>query len=188
MGQIFFGLACALACVTSRAWTSTVEPMQENVPVSLGYLGKWLIISLVLQLLLGAAIRHDDKGALLRDGKQAVFLWHLAAHVLGAFYVIYRGMILMIRVFRQHRTQKPIIVPTRWLMYLLGLQFLLGVVASILKVLTGPSYELSNEPPTSRVIFATAHQIVSALMLGLAVCVTMYAVRLLKPAVLEQKQ
>jgi len=181
LAQIVFALTCCLACFTSRTWTSDVQPAQETHAKSLRRLGVWLLIAVFIQLLLGAAIRHDDKGAVLRDGREHIFLWHLVAHIGGAFFVVYRVLLVAIRVFREHRQHKALLTPTKWITYLLTLQFILGIVAAILKAAFSVDYDLANAPPASRVFFATAHQVTGAVIFGLSAVVTVFAYRLLKP-------
>jgi heme a synthase len=129
LGQSFFCIAVCLICVTSRAWISGAKQTQEEGSPSMRKLGVWLMIAIVVQLLLGAALRHDNKAEALRNGNESTFIWHLVAHVLGAFAVLFFAARVMSRVFRQHREIKTLLTPTHALMGLLTLQIGLGATA-----------------------------------------------------------
>jgi len=174
MGQTFFCLAFALAIVTSQSWLSAAEPIRCEARPTLYRLSVYVVCALALQLFLGAALRHDDQGAALRNGREFVFVWHLVAHIAGSIFVAYTVARLLLRVFRDHRQQRAIFVPAKILMMLLGLQFLLGPGAAVLKVLTLDEY---SGPPFTRVLVATTHLAVGAAILALSVGVALGAKR-----------
>lgn len=174
MGQTFLCLAFSMVIVTSRSWLSDRKPMRSESRPTLYRLSVFVVGALALQLLLGAALRHDDQGAALRNGREFVFVWHLVAHIAGALFVVYTVARLLFRVFHDHREQREIFVPAKMLMMLLGVQFLLGPGAAVLKVLTIEEY---SGPPFSRVLVATTHLAVGAMILALSVAVAMSARR-----------
>lgn len=174
MGQMFLCLAFAMAIVTSRKWLSDAPTVQENVRPTLYRLSVFVVCAVAFQLLLGAALRHDDQGMALRSGRGHVFVWHLVAHVAGAIFVAYTVARLLFRVFRDYREQRAIFLPAKILMMLLGVQFLLGPGAAVLKVLTLDEY---SGPPMSRVLVATSHLAVGAVILALSVAVALNARR-----------
>ncbi|HYF48502.1 MAG TPA: COX15/CtaA family protein [Planctomycetota bacterium] len=182
LAQAVFVLTCCLACLTSRTWTSDLKPVQESHATSLRRLAVWLMIAILIQLLLGAALRHDDKGAALREGRGYIFMWHLVAHIAGAFFVLYRVLVLAVRVFHDHRQFRALLTPTRWITYLLALQLILGTAAAILKAAYSMDYDSANAPPAIRVFFATAHQVVGAVIFGLSGVVAAYSWRLVEPS------
>jgi heme A synthase len=181
VGQTFFAIACCLACVTSKTWTSPNPPISDERTPSTRKLAVWLMVAMFIQLLLGSALRHDNKSEAMREGREIIFISHLVAHFLGAVFVIYRVVLVAIRVLKDHADLKPLKTPCMAIIHLLTLQFALGVAAAILKAIYGMSYELSNAPPMSRVIVATTHQLVGAIILGYSAALTVYAYRLLAP-------
>jgi heme A synthase len=174
MGQTFLCLALAMWIVTSRSWLSDAQPMRSESQPTLYRLSVYTVCALALQLLLGAALRHDDQGLALRNGREFVFVWHLVAHVAGALLVVYTVARLLFRVFHDHRQQRAIMLPTKILMMLLGVQFVLGPLAAVLKVTTLEDY---SGPPPLRVLIATTHLAVGAAILALSVAVAMGACR-----------
>jgi heme A synthase len=178
LGQTFFCLAVAMAIMNSKSWLSDKAAVPSESSPSLCRLGVYCVVAVGVQLLLGAALRHDDQGAALRNGRSFVFVWHLIAHIAGALAVVHFVVKLLIRVFRQHREQPEIMQPARALMMLLAAQFLLGPGAATLKVLT---LDESNTPPLERVVVATVHLAVGALILACCVVTALRAKRFTAP-------
>ena len=178
LGQTFLCLAVAMAAVTSRQWLSDSPALPSAGSPSLCRLAVYAAIAAGVQLLLGAALRHDDQGLALRSGRSFVFVWHLLAHILGAFAVVFFVFRLLMRVFRQHREQLEILRPARIMMMLLGMQFLLGPGAAVLKVVTLEDHDM---PPLSRVVVATTHLATGALILALSVLLALRAHRFTVP-------
>lgn len=182
LGQIFLCLIAALAVTTSPAWLSDKKAVRSPGAMSVQRLGLYCIIALFMQLLLGAALRHDGQAAALRSGQPSVFVWHLCAHIMGAFAAAFFIARLISRVFQQHRGLPEIFKPTRLLMMLLGVQLLLGMGSAALKVLTLEQYDW---PPFSRVLVATTHLATGAMMLALSVVITLRAHRFTEPVAAE---
>ena len=178
LGQAFLCMAVAMAAVTSQRWLSDAPALPCEASPSLCRLGVYAVAAVGVQLLLGAALRHDDQGLALRTGRSHVFVWHLLAHIAGALAVVYFVFRLLLRVFRNHRQQPEILRPARIVMMLLGVQFLLGPGAAVLKVTT---LEDSYMPPLHRVIAATLHLAAGALILALCVLLSLRAHRFTAP-------
>jgi heme A synthase len=183
LGQAFLCLAVAMSAVTSRRWLADSPalpaPSKSSAESpSLCRLAVYATIAVGVQLLLGAALRHDDQGLALRSGRTHVFIWHLAAHIAGAFAVVYFVFRMLLRVFHHHRAQTEILRPARLMMMALGVQFLLGPGAAVLKLTT---LEDHNMPPLSRVLTATIHLATGALILSLCLLVSLRAYRFTSP-------
>jgi len=179
LGQGFLCLAVAMAAVTSRSWMSDAPAVVSEQKPSLRRLAVYAAVAVGVQLLLGAALRHDDEGLAMRSGRGFVFVWHLVAHIAGAFTVVYFLFRLLSRVFHNHREQPEIMWPAKIVMMLLGLQFLLGPGAAALKILTLEDY---NNPPLERILTATVHLGVGALILSLCVLLALRAFRFTRAA------
>ncbi len=174
LGQTFLCLAASIAVVTSKSWIEAPAPAPSQESPSLKKLAIWTIIAVTIQILLGGAIRHDDQAAAMRDGHFAIFAWHLAAHFVGMLAVVYFVCRILMRVFRQHRSQREVMFPARMIMMLLGVQILLGFGAAILKVAT---LDAANSPPPLRVWTATLHTVTGALILAFSVVLALRAHR-----------
>jgi len=172
LGQLFFCLSAGMVAVTSKSWVGASEKVHSDASPSLKKLAHWTVMALFVQLLLGAALRHDDQAAAMRDGHFGVFIWHLAAHVIGAFTVLYFVSRLLFRVFRDHRHQAEIMNPARLIMLLLGVQFLLGMGAAALKYLT---LDEAHSPPPLRVWTATIHLGIGAIIFAASVVLNLRA-------------
>ncbi len=184
MGQTFFCLMVSMAMMTSKSWMSDAPALPSQNSPSLYRLAVYCVIAVGVQLLLGAALRHDDQGAAIRNGRSFVFVWHLIAHIVGAFTVTFFIFRVISRVFNFHRPQKELLWPARMLMILLSFQFLLGPGAAALKILTIEDY---NMPPLERVVVATVHLAIGALLLALSVTLALRARRFTSPVPATQK-
>ena len=174
LGQTFLCMAAGLAVMTSKSWIEAPAPLRSTQNPPLKKLGQWAVIAIGVQILLGGALRHDDQASAMRQGHFGVFGWHLMAHLTGMLVVVYFISRILMRVFREHRNQPEILGTARKIMMLLGVQILLGFGAGILKVLT---LDEANSPPTLRVIVATSHLVIGALILACTVALTMRAHR-----------
>jgi len=172
LGQTFLCLAASLTLLTSKSWIEAPAPVRSTQNPPLKKLGQWTLIAIAVQILLGGALRHDDQAAAMRQGHFGIFAWHLMAHLTGMLVVAYFISRILVRVFREHRNQPELLGPARKIMTLLGLQILLGFGAGILKVLT---LDEANSPPPLRVIVATSHLVVGALILATTVILTLRA-------------
>jgi heme A synthase len=187
LGQTVFALACCLAIMTSRKWIQPRQPVVTTERPTLRRYTVLLLAAMYVQLLLGGALRHDDKGEVLRNGHTYIFVWHLIAHIAGAMTVTYFLARVLMRVFRQHREQAELMKPAKILMMLLTFQLLLGVGAAACKILYA-SYEESNSPPEIRVWTATAHVAVGALMLATCFVLSINAFRSTMPGVVRKTE
>jgi len=177
LGQIFLCLVVSAAVLTSKYWLSDRKVTGSPLQPPLFKLCRALVIMVFIQLLLGAAIRHDNRGEVLVAGREMVFIWHLVAHVMGAIGVGFFLTRVIIRINRQHKNIPELYSPTRWLMILLGVQILLGTKAAILKMMTISN---ADAPPTMRIIAATIHVLIGATMLATAVALMLRARRLVE--------
>ncbi|HYG74361.1 MAG TPA: COX15/CtaA family protein [Planctomycetota bacterium] len=185
LGQVFFCMAVAMCVVTSKRWIESGTALRSRENPALSKLALWTVIAMFVQLLLGAALRHDDQAQAMREGRFGIFAWHLTAHMLGAFAVVYFVSRVLFRVFRDHRSQPEILKPARLIMMLLGVQILLGFGAGVLKVIT---LDEAHSPPPLRVLVATTHLAVGALIFAAGVTLALRTHRFIlsAPAVEEQ--
>lgn len=179
LGQSFLAMMAGMTTVLSSKWMGSQTPIVETKEPSLFKLARANVIMVFVQLLLGAALRHDDQSKAMLEGNAWSFYTHLAAHVIGALAVAHFMARLILRVFREHRSQSELLQPARYIMMLLGIQLMLGTGAAIFKVIY---VEDSNFPPPIRVWTATAHVAVGALILLFSTLLTVRSVRYAAPA------
>lgn len=186
LGQSFLAMMAAMATVLSPAWVSNAPSEVEKSEPSLRKLARWNLTAVFVQLMLGAALRHDDHGKALLEGREWVFYSHLVAHILGALAVLHYLAKLILRVFREHRDQPEFMKPAKYLMYLVTLQLLLGMGAAQLKMMYGFDKEnaqlYADLPPPARVWTATAHVAVGALILLVSTVLAVRSYRYASPA------
>lgn len=150
LAQTYFCIMISIALFTSRGWMES-EPLHLPQPErpKLTTLAYWSVAVVWLQLIFGAAFRHNGLKV----------MWHLV------WFVVVLTMLtwLMMRVLRSYREVPALVTPIYWLMGLLSLQILLGLGAFITRVM------LSQESPVpmrSLVITTVAHVAVGALVLA----------------------
>lgn len=179
LGQTFLAMMAGIMTVLSAQWMSQTAPVAEKENPPLRAIARSNVIAVFIQLLLGAALRHDDHGKALVEGREWVFYSHLAVHVLGAVAVAYFMARVIMRVFRNHRSEPQLLKPTRYIMMLLGVQLMLGMGAAMFKIMF---VEDGNNPPPIRVWTATAHVAVGALILLISALLMVRSYRYVSPA------
>ncbi len=168
LGHAFLASMACFTTMLSPLWTSAEPRQSEHERTPLQKLARALMIAVFIQLLLGATLRHDDQGRALQEDRDWIFHAHLTLHVLGAFMVVHFLAKLLLRVFHDHRAQSQIINPARAIMMLVGVQFMLGPAAAVLKVIYSRDNFDARTPPPMRLWIATSHVIVGALILTFA--------------------
>lgn len=179
IGQTMFCVLAAIAVFTSRSWLE--EPEQKIMPADSRKLIRhlWMLIGFMyLQLILGAAFRHvwtkwGPPGSNHWPMHKIVhaFLYpHIVNALLVAGLVVYVSLTALIRHADVPKLRPPAIA----LLLLLILQLLLGASAYIMRVVQ----EINEVQPTLGLVAVTvAHLGVGALMLALAVVLTIQAYR-----------
>ena len=159
--QMFLALMTGLAVATSRVWHST-RPAQPSLAAATERQIAGLLTGLLLvQLLVGALVRHVNLSLIL--------------HITLAVVVVLTALATAVRAWGLYGDQPMLRRFGVALMILTGVQVVLGVAALIVtRTWTGP------HPPID-VIVSTAHQAVGAALLALAAALTLWFYRLLSP-------
>jgi len=161
-GQLFLAVMVALAAFTARTWRSTRPASAVPAASTDVRLAGFLIAVLLVQLVLGALFRHVSRGLLLHIAMATVVL--VAAVLAGARAAgIERGQPILQRL-------------GKWILWLVSVQVLLGIAALTVRGLAAGVMP----PPAYKVIVATAHQAVGALLLAAAVLLASWTRRLLR--------
>jgi cytochrome c oxidase assembly protein subunit 15 len=164
LAQLIFGLVAAIVVLTSRAWENAAAPRLSPTAGIDRQATVWVVALLVLQLAVGAWLRHWP-GA----GQMHVLYLHitLATAVLGL--AVFVGS----RAWGLYGDLRPVRKSGLGLIHVVVFQIALGVTAFAVGALKADNTSLPV------VIFATAHQIVGALLLAWAVRLTLWEHRLL---------
>jgi len=174
-GQATFALMVALATVTSRAWTeggglfqrhvaAASPPVRVSDPAGLRWLAPALVALVYGQILLGGWIRHflDPPAFWIHGG--------------GSFVVLTTTGLLLYQVERHRHTLKGtgLVTASRWFGAAVLGQFVLGLtVAVVLWPFDGMPHEITIPGVWTR----TGHVALGAMVLGLAVVVSLLARR-----------
>ncbi len=162
-GQLFFALIVALAAFTSITWRRAPAPEPRPSGETDLALGSWLLAAVVVQLVLGALLRHYHIDP----------TWHICM----AVAVVTLGCFAGVRAWGHHGDLPVLPLAGATLAVLVVLQLLLGVGALVVTTLDRPDgTRVAWEIP-----LATAHQTTGALILALAVLVRLWLSRLVSP-------
>lgn len=160
LGQTFFAVMVALAVFTSARW-KRLSPLPRRMAPTRGFrLAELLVGILLVQLVLGAVQRHFAHGLMI--------------HIALAMAILVLA-VLAARRAREEMPGHP--VPQRlgsWLVAVVCLQLVLGIGAFLA---TG-GVAVQGNPDSLAVTLATAHQGCGALILGVAVALTLWLGRL----------
>lgn len=163
VAQVFFALLVLLAVVTSRAWKHA-----RSVPSAHALADRtlcWGLVGILLvQLGLGAALRHLDAALFVHAG-------------LGTLLLPF-GMFCGTRSLHAGRARSPLRLCGFLLMALILIQFMLGLATLIATRVM----EQGPVPAAWSVLLATAHQGTGALVLAGALMLALWNQRLRLPA------
>ncbi|HXE74207.1 MAG TPA: COX15/CtaA family protein [Candidatus Xenobia bacterium] len=163
LAQLFFCLTVSLALFTSRGWRQERPLRRESSEPPLRRLAVATTAAVFLQLMLGAAYRHDAAGIL--------------PHLVGAAVVTIGTACVWGRVRKEHGDEPALRLPAAILRSLLILQLLLGGAAYWTRVATAEA----PQPQLIMVALTVAHVATGALVLAASLIVTLQAYRRLAP-------
>jgi heme a synthase len=163
LAQLFFCLTVSLALFTRYDWRWD-EPRTKDVDVatpSLRQLATGTTTAIFLQLMLGAAFRHNAFG--------------IIPHVVVAVVVTVGVLWVLIRVLAGHKSERRLVRSAAVLTALLAVQIALGI-GSYLEKLAERS---APQPLPPAVTVTTAHVAVGALVLASSLLLTLEVFRIL---------
>ncbi|HMD31833.1 MAG TPA: COX15/CtaA family protein [Candidatus Acidoferrales bacterium] len=165
LAQGFFSIVVAIAVFTGRWWQSAIAPLEDSGSPRLSTLALWLACVTFVQLVLGAALRHNAFG--------------IAPHIVGAVAVL----ALVIVAGRAVRRRFPNVRVLRSMAGLLnavaGTQILLGLATWWSRVATHDA----PQPQAVMIWLTVAHVVLGAVVLASTVVFALVCRRLLHPAV-----
>ena len=178
LAQLFFCITVSLAVFTSRSWMEARPlPPEEKGTLPLRYLCTAALVTILIQLVLGATLRHS-----------APWDHHLPtqlvlAHVGGALAVVIALGSASFAVLRRYKSEKFLTRPATFALILLVVQLFLGL-ASYLARLQSPS---DPQPLNPMISITVAHVACGALVFVTTIVLTLRTYKVL-PAPEEATQ
>ncbi len=163
LGQLFFASLVAMRAFVSDTWKSDVPATRKLTAASDRSLGVMLVALLMVQLVLGAVLRHIAGG--------------LHLHITVAVLVVALAATCGARAWGLNSEISVLARLGKALLVLISMQVTLGIAALAVTGFTARA----GAPSTADVVVTGAHQIVGALLLAGAVLLTVYDYRLLAP-------
>ena len=176
LAQLFFCITVSLAVFTSRSWIEAQplpeEEAHENAGPPLRYLCTAALVTIFVQLILGATLRHS-----------ATWDRHLPtelilAHVGGALAVTLALGGAAVSVLRRHRGYTFLTRPAMLALVLLGIQLLLGLAAYLTR-LASPN---DPQPLNPMISITVAHVACGALVFVTTIVLTLRTYKVLPAA------
>jgi len=163
LAQLFFCTTVSLAVFTSRSWIQAPPIHQEKDVLPLRYIGTVAVITIFVQLIIGATLRHSATW----DKPLPVEL--VLAHIGGALAVVLSLGGLTITVLRRHRGEKFLARPAMFAASLLVLQLFLGLAAYLTR-LSSPN---DPQPLNPMISITVAHVACGALVFATTIVLTL---------------
>jgi heme a synthase len=173
LAQLFFCTVVTLAVLTSAGWNQERRAIDEMSGLPLRYLAVAAAATVLLQLILGAILRHSATWDQYLPADLVV------AHVTGAFVVLVVLGGTALTVWRRYPTEKYLTRPAIIALGLLFVQLLLGL-ASYLTRLASP---LDPQPLNPMIWVTVAHVVCGALVFASTIVLALRSFRLMPATV-----
>ena len=170
LAQLFFCTTVSLAVFTSASWLQERPVIQEQGSWSLRYLCIAAAAVILVQLVIGATLRHSA------TWDQPLPLNLLLTHIGGAILVTALLGAASLTVLRRHANEMFLTRPAKIALALLSLQLLLGVAAYLARA-ASPN---DPQPLQPMVGITVAHVACGALVFATTIVLTLRAFRVLR--------
>jgi heme a synthase len=164
LAELFFITIVSLAVFTGNWWTGDVPQLHDEESPKLRTLAIWTSALILVQIILGAAFRHNAFG--------------IIPHLIGAAVVTFMVFWTVLAAATRFRKVKDLRVAARYLEILLGVQLVLGGVA----YWAVEAAKTAAQPTPSYVILTVAHVAVGALTFAASVYLTLRCFRMFAPS------
>ncbi len=177
LAQLFFCTTVSLAVFTSRSWIEARPIEEEKGMLPLRYLCTAALVTIFLQLIIGATLRHSATW----DQRLPVEL--VLTHIVGAFAVTIALGSASLAVLRRHKHEKFLTRPAMIALLLLVVQLSLGIAAYLTR-LKSPH---DPQPLNPMISITVAHVACGALVFVSTIVLTLRTYRVLpgRPALRE---
>jgi cytochrome c oxidase assembly protein subunit 15 len=169
LAQLFFCTTVSLAVFTSRSWIQARPLHEEKGNPPLRYLCTVALMTIFLQLILGATLRHSATW----DEPLPTDL--ILAHVGGAFVVTLALGAAAVSVLRRHKDESFLTRPATIALMLLVVQLFLGLAA----YLTRAASPNDPQPLNPMIGITVAHVACGALVFATTIVLTLRTFRIL---------
>jgi cytochrome c oxidase assembly protein subunit 15 len=170
LAQLFFCTVVSLSVFTSAGWQEDRKTLAEKGGLPLRHLCGAAVVTIFLQLILGATLRHSAPWDHYLPTELVI------AHVGGAVAVTLILGTAAITVLRRHAGESYLTNPAKLALALLGLQLLLGIAAYITR-LASPT---DPQPLNPMIGITVAHVACGALVFATTIVLTLRAFRMLR--------
>jgi cytochrome c oxidase assembly protein subunit 15 len=170
LAQLFFCTMVSLSVFTSPGWSEPRGKVEEKRGLPLRYLSIAAAASILVQLVLGATLRHSA------TWDQALPVSLLLTHVCGALTVVLISGSAIIITLRRHNVESYLTRPAKIAGVLLLVQLSLGLAAYLTR-LASPS---GPQPRNPMVGITVAHVACGALVFASAIVLALRAHHVLK--------
>jgi cytochrome c oxidase assembly protein subunit 15 len=159
LGQLFFCITVSLALFTRVDWRWDEQRFQDSGSPSLRQVSAGTTVAVFLQLMVGAAFRHNGFG--------------IIPHVIGAVVVTVGVLWMLVRILVRYPREPRLVRPAALLSGLLVIQIALGVSSYTVKMaaINAP------QPLPSVVNVTTTHVAIGALVLASSLVLTLQVFR-----------
>ncbi len=172
LAQLFFCTTVGLAVFTSRSWLEARPKFSEKGSLPLRYLCTAAVVTIFLQLILGATLRHSATW----DRPLPTEL--VLAHLVGALAVTLTLGGTALSVFRRYKGEKYLTRPAAIALSLLIVQLFLGLAAYLTR-LASPN---DPQPLNPMIGITVAHVACGALVFATTIVLTLRTFRLVVPS------
>jgi cytochrome c oxidase assembly protein subunit 15 len=162
LAQAFFCITVSIAVFTSPWWFRDVSSVDDSASPRLASVSLWLAAAAFLQLVLGAAFRHNAFG-----------IW---PHLVGAAVVLALAVVVARTVRRHFAAVAPLRGLSKWLNAVIGAQILLGGAAWWSRIATREA----PQPELFAIWLTVAHVVLGAVVLASTVVFVLVCHRLLR--------
>jgi cytochrome c oxidase assembly protein subunit 15 len=169
LAQLFFCTTVSLAVFTSRSWMRATPLPEEQGTLPLRYLCTAALVTIFLQLVIGATLRHSA------TWDQHLPTQLVLTHIGGALAVTIALGSASLAVLRRHKDEKFLTRPALIALLLLVVQLSLGIAAYVTR-LASPS---DPQPLNPMIGITVAHVACGALVFVSTIVLTLRAYRVL---------
>jgi len=164
LAELFFITVVSLAVFTGKWWTTEHPRLEDRESPRLRSLAVWTSALILVQIVLGAAFRHNAFG--------------IIPHLIGAAVVTFMIFWTVLAAATRFRAVKDLRSAARYLEVALGIQLLLGGAAYWAVLSAGDAVQ----PSFTYVSLTVAHVAVGALVFAAGVFFALRCFRLIAPA------
>ncbi|HKE58572.1 MAG TPA: COX15/CtaA family protein [Pyrinomonadaceae bacterium] len=172
LAQLFFCTTVSLAVFTSRSWIEAGPRLEEKGSIPLRYLCTVALVTILMQLVLGATLRHSATWS------QNLPTDLVLAHVGGALAVVIALGGTALTVLLRYRGETFLTRPAAIALTLLVVQLGLGITAYI----TRRASPGDPQPLNPMIGITVAHVACGALVFATTIVLTLRTFRVVRPA------